>query len=149
MDALELLMTDHQRVKDLFKEVESSQTENKQRVIFETIKREIQLHAYIEENIFYPTFAKFDEFKDIVAHSLEEHKEVHQLLQQISQLKTNAGQLKDKLFELRDKVEHHVQEEEGKFFPRVRQLMKRGEREQLGRHLQTAKQEKEEQSEAA
>lgn len=142
MDALELLKSDHDRLKGLFDEARASESEKKQRAIFNSIRSELELHSMIEETVFYPTFRKYGEFNEIVERSFREHQEVKALINEIARLPQDSGQLGTRLQTLIDRVENHVREEEGEFFPMVRKLMRRPEREQLGRHLQAAKQER-------
>jgi hemerythrin superfamily protein len=60
MDALELLKTDHKKVKELFKKAEGNQNEKQQKQLFEQIKTELETHTHIEETVFYPAVAKHD-----------------------------------------------------------------------------------------
>jgi len=140
MDALELLKADHKKVKDLFEQAEELEG-GKQKVIFDQIDKELQTHAYIEETIFYPAVEKYQELKDMVRESLKEHQEVKQLLKEIEGLQPDDEEFEEKLEELMENVEHHAEEEEeGKMFPKLKQIMKAAELEQLGRELQAAKQ---------
>src|SRR4051794_25000349 len=52
-DAIDLLKEDHDRVQALFDEVKSSD-EKRHPALFERIKKELDVHAHIEETIFYP-----------------------------------------------------------------------------------------------
>jgi len=144
MDALELLKVDHQRVSDLFREAESSDSLKKKRVIFNSIQSELDLHTYIEETVFYPTFRKYPDFENLLSESYAEHAQVKELVSRIQALPAESSELSQKMSQLKQRVEHHVHQEETDLFPRIRKVMKSSEREQLGRHLQVAKQEKEE-----
>ncbi len=57
MDALELLKQDHAKVKELLETAESAQGKERT-AIFEKIKNELETHARIEENVFYPAVQK-------------------------------------------------------------------------------------------
>src|SRR4029434_3377279 len=80
MDALELLKTDHKTVKELFKKAEGSENKKRQLQLFEKIKTELETHTHIEETVFYPAVAKNEDLKDMVLESLEEHKQVKNIL---------------------------------------------------------------------
>ena len=139
MDALELLKTDHKNVKELFKKAEGSENK-KQKQLFEQIKTELETHTHIEETIFYPAVAKNAELKDMVLESLEEHKQVKTLLREMENLASDSERFEPKLKVLMENVEHHaVEEEEGKMFPKVRQLMNAAALEELGQELEAAK----------
>jgi hypothetical protein len=139
MDALELLKQDHQEVKELFKEAEGA--EGKQKIeVFAKIKKALETHTRIEEGIFYPAMEKREELKDMVLESLEEHKQVKTLLKEMDALVSDSEKFEPKLKVLQENVEHHAEEEEeGKMFPKVRQLFDKAALERLGRELQSAK----------
>ena len=138
MDALELLKQDHAKVKKLFEEAESADGKE-QKVIFTQIKTELEIHAHIEESVFYPAMDRFNELKDMVRESLEEHRQMKMLLQEMATL-SDSEAFEDKLEELIDNVEHHAEdEEEGKMFPKVCELVSAKELEKLGAQLQAAK----------
>ena len=140
MNALELLKTDHQTVKELLKKAEGTKNEKQQRQLFDQIKAELETHAHIEETIFYPAVAKNEELKDMVLESLEEHKQVKTLLREMENLSSDSEKFEPKLKVLMENVEHHaVEEEEGKMFPKVRKFMKPAALEELGQELEAAK----------
>jgi hemerythrin superfamily protein len=138
MDALELLKQDHAKVKVLFEEAESVD-QKEQRAIFNRIKTELEIHTQIEESVFYPAMQRFNDLKEMVRESLEEHNKVKTLLKEMANL-SGGEEFEDKLEELIDNVEHHAEEEEeGKMFPKVRELVSAAELEKLGSQLQAAK----------
>ena len=140
MDALELLKEDHQKVKELFEEAEGAEDEKEKRKLFDEIQTELETHARIEETIFYPAMEKREELKDMVLESIEEHKQVKTLLREIDNLKADSEKFEPKLKVLMENVEHHAEEEEeGKMFPKVRQLFSQQDLESLGQELEAAK----------
>lgn len=139
MDALELLRQDHKKVKELFEQAESADGK-KQQQIFEQIKTELETHTHIEETVFYPAMQKHEELKDLVLESIEEHKQVKTLLREMDNLASDSEKFEPKLMVLMENVEHHAEEEEeGKMFPKIRQLMDKHYLEQLGQELESAK----------
>jgi hemerythrin superfamily protein len=139
MDALSLLKEDHAKVKELFEQIEDADEIAGQRSIFEQIKNELETHAHIEETVFYPAMQKFQELKEMVREAIEEHREVKTLLDEMEAL-SDDEEFEAQLEELRDNVEHHAEEEEeGKMFPKVRELVSANELEKLGVQLETAK----------
>lgn len=138
MDALELLEQDHANVKKLFEQAEDAE-QKEQRAIFTQIKTELEIHTHIEESVFYPAMQRYDELKDMVAESLEEHNKVKTLLKEMDGM-SGGEDFEDKLEELIDNVEHHAEdEEESKMFPKVRELVSAAELDKLGAQLQAAK----------
>jgi iron-sulfur cluster repair protein YtfE (RIC family) len=138
MDALKLLKQDHQKVKGLFKETAGAENLRKKQ-LFAQIDTELEIHAHIEETVFYPAIEKHEELKDMVAEARDEHAEVKTLLQEIEQLGSDVEGFDSTLTELIDSVEHHIEEEEGEMFEKVRELFNDEALEQLGKELQMAK----------
>jgi hemerythrin superfamily protein len=140
MDALELLKQDHQKVKELFKQGQQTEDKKQQKQIFKEIKAELETHARIEETIFYPAMQEHDELKDMVLESLEEHKQLKTVLRELGKLSASSERFKPKFKVLMDDVKHHAEEEEeGKMFPKIRNLVKGDELRQLGEELEAAK----------
>jgi iron-sulfur cluster repair protein YtfE (RIC family) len=138
-DALSLLKGDHDDVKKLFKEIEA---EEDQEAIFNQIKEALEVHATIEEEIFYPAVkkARSEEVKDEVREAYEEHKQVKALLAAIAEISPDDESYAAKIKVLKEDVEHHVKEEEGEMFPDARKYL-RGKLEDLGAQMQARKDE--------
>lgn len=78
--------------------------------------------------------------KDLVRESYEEHEQVKNLLKEMEALVSDSKRFEPKLKVLQENVEHHAEEEEeGKMFPKVRQLFDKTALERLGQELQSAK----------
>jgi hemerythrin superfamily protein len=140
MDALELLEEDHEKVKELFEEAEETEDQKEKKRIFSEIQSELETHARIEETVFYPAMEKHEELKDMVLESIEEHRQIKTLLKEIDNLKSDSEKLEPKLAVLMENVEHHAEEEEeGKMFPKIRQICSQEDLEELGEELAAAK----------
>jgi len=139
MDALELLKHDHREVKDLFRKIEGAKGKQKN-AVFNQIKKALQTHTRIEESIFYPAMEKKEELKDMVLESYEEHKQIKNLLSEMDTLVADSQKFEPKLKVLKENVEHHAEEEEeGKMFPKIRELFDDQYLKQLGQELEAAK----------
>ena len=107
---------------------------------FSADKKELDTHARIEETIFYPAMEKHEELKDMVLEAIEEHKQVKTLLREMDDLVNDSEKFEPKRTVLMENVEHHAEEEEeGKMFPKVREIVDRGTLEKLGQELESAK----------
>lgn len=73
MDAFQVLKTDHQRVSTLFKDIEAA-TGPEKRGLFEQLHRELDLHANLEETIFYPALEGAQQARELTLEAYEEHK---------------------------------------------------------------------------
>jgi hemerythrin superfamily protein len=139
MDALELLKQDHQAVKGLFDQIDDAEDGKQRKKLFDQIDTQLNIHAHIEETVFYPEMQKIDELKDMVEEALEEHQEVKTLLEEIEGLDPDGDQFSASLEELMENVEHHVAEEEDEMFPKVRERCDQATLDRLGDQLESAK----------
>lgn len=139
-DAIELLKTDHRKVEDLFAKVKENEDGNNA-ATFKKIKEELDVHAHIEETIFYPHLLdKGDkELKKIVREGLEEHTQVKVLLAELAELSGDAAAFKAKITVLMENVEHHVEEEEDEMFSMVRDQIPAETLQRLGALMQGEK----------
>lgn len=110
-DPIKLLKDDHKKVKALFAEFESADGRSKRRIANEAIT-ELEVHAAIEAEIFYP--AMLEELKDefVVAEAEEEHHVVHVLIAELKQMEKTDVRFEAKFTVLAENVKHHIEEEE-------------------------------------
>lgn len=135
MDAITLLKKDHQAVEKLFKRFEATSDRAlvERRTIVDQIIEALSQHAAIEEQLFYPvTRATVDEIDDVVLESLEEHHVVKWLLDELEHMDPAEERFKAKVTVLIENVRHHVEEEEGEYFPKVRSELGRNDLADLG-----------------
>jgi len=142
MDAITLLKNDHKTVEELFKRFERAgeRAHVQKRQIVDRIIEDLSVHAAIEEQVFYPVArASVPQTEDIVLESLEEHHIVKWVLSELVDLEPTDERFDAKVTVLMENVRHHVKEEEGEFFPQVRNALSRAELAELGDALATAK----------
>jgi len=142
--ATALLKEDHQKVKKLFAQIEKlgpSQEPDKG-WIFDQIRKELTVHAQIEEEIFYPAVERADdeEADELVREAHEEHRIVKTLLEELAALRPADSRFDAKLKVLKENVLHHAEEEQDEIFPVFDQL-ERAERERVSELLQSRKRE--------
>jgi hemerythrin superfamily protein len=116
-DALALLKNDHREVENLFQSYENANAE--QNALALKICLALEVHAQIEEEIFYPAVRNAITNSDLISEAIAEHASVKQLVAQIEKALSEPGRLSSLLAELRQQVMHHVQEEENELFPEV------------------------------
>jgi hemerythrin-like domain-containing protein len=117
-DAIAMLKADHQRVKDLFAHYEATSNLDTKRTLAEHVFVELETHAQLEENVFYPAVnEETDEGPALVKESLSEHETVKHLIQELRGMAHDTDEFDAKFQELIQKVAHHVEEEEAEMFP--------------------------------
>jgi len=143
MDALSLLTTDHNRVRGLFQrfqEADENGDLDAMATLAAEMRRELDVHTQIEEEIFYPAVRDLDEdISDTVAEGVEEHHEVKVLLGELEALAVDDQAWKAKWTVVIENVEHHAEEEESELFPDVRKALDSTRLEELGRELDARK----------
>ena len=141
MDALSLLKTDHDKVKKLLTELEST-TERGVKTrseLFATIKGELTVHEIIEEEIFYPELKAHPKAEDIVLEGFEEHHVVDLLMGELEALDVTDETWGAKAMVMKENVEHHIEEEEGEMFTQARRVFDKAELEDLGARMEARK----------
>ena len=128
-DAITSLREDHRRVEKLFKQFEKLSkgdgTKQKRQVVDEII-RELSVHAAVEEQAFYPAVRQaVEEAEDVVLEGLEEHHIVKWTLNELQGMTGEEERFDAKVTVLMESVRHHVEEEEGEMFPKVREALGR------------------------
>ena len=145
MEATALLKKDHAAVKALFKKYEAAgdRAEQTKQSLFDQIQAALDVHAAIEEQIFYPAVqeGRSVEAKDMVLEALEEHKVVKTLLEEIAALTPADDVFDAKMKVLRENVEHHADEEEKEMFPEAKKQLSDEVRNELGTRMETRKEE--------
>ena len=149
MNVIDLLKSDHETVNGLFKSFESakkSDSEGEKDQIVESICRELDVHAAVEEEVFYPAVEKRAQEDEKAESSVKESYEEHALVKTlVAELKAGAargdGEFDTKVKVLKDLVQHHVKEEEGTLMPRARRLLSGEELDELGTQAESRKQE--------
>jgi iron-sulfur cluster repair protein YtfE (RIC family) len=139
-DAIALLKKDHTTVKELFAQEEDARGKKKA-AVFDQIKTALEVHATIEEEIFYPAVekARSENVKDEVREAYEEHKQIKSLLAQIASITPDDETWDAKVKVLKEDVEHHVKEEEGEMFPDARKFLHEKRLTELGSELEVRK----------
>jgi hypothetical protein len=72
-------------------------------------------------------------------HHHREVAELEGLVQQVSELDPASDQWLDKLGTLQPTLEHRIQEEEGKIWPRIRQVWDQGKLDRAGQEMEAMK----------
>lgn len=122
-DALAVLQADHENVKALFGQYEQlgERAHVSKRKLANRICLELTRHATAEEELFYPAVRDaIPECADQVDEARVEHASAKELIAQILAME-EGEQLYDATVKvLSELIAHHVSEEEGEIFPKVR-----------------------------
>jgi hemerythrin superfamily protein len=140
-DAVTLLTEDHRTVEQLFADYERGlQGPEAKRQVVDRIIRELSVHAAIEEAYLYPEVRKaLGEGGELVDEGLHEHQEVKEILAALEDMDPADAAYDQKVASLIADVRHHVQEEEGEMFPKLRTALSTEQLADIGRKLADGK----------
>ncbi|HET8575126.1 MAG TPA: hemerythrin domain-containing protein [Candidatus Paceibacterota bacterium] len=125
-NAITMLSDDHREIEELFAQYETSKNFEEKQKIAETVFLKLEIHAKLEEEIFYPTVKNATEHMEtevLVDQSKDEHAEVKNLITNLRSRTVEEERYYIKFQTLVDEVMHHVEEEEEKLFPKVQEEM--------------------------
>ncbi|QOH69424.1 hemerythrin domain-containing protein [Pseudomonas juntendi] len=125
MNAIELLIQDHQLVKKLLEEL-SSTTER-------AVKKRAELLARIKQ-------AGGKEEAKMYYEAKEEHRTVDSLvIPDLLHTETGTVEFAGRVKVMKELLEHHIEEEESELFPTARKLLGKQELEEMGRAMEAQK----------
>ena len=137
---IEMLKDDHEKVMDLFEEIEENGSEAEQaQMLFDQIQKELQVHMEGEEKFFYPALEQEEDAREQVLEAYEEHNVVKMLLKQFGKQRPGDERWMAKVKVLKEIIEHHVEEEEKEMFKMARKALEADQARAIVERLEQAK----------
>ena len=118
-NATQMIRQDHKKVEGLFKKFEQTKGAQAKRRLAENAMAELEVHAALEEEIFYPAVKKEVEDGSMVQEAIEEHQTVKQLISELKGMDEADEEFESQFSQLVENVQHHVEEEENEMLPKV------------------------------
>lgn len=113
-----ILKQDHDLHRDLIKRLEVTKGESDERVkLFRQFTLEVKAHAAAEEQALYSTVMRKPDLTSEVRHSVAEHHEIEELLNDLAATDMAHGAWLTKFNEMKERYLHHIEEEEDEHFP--------------------------------
>jgi hemerythrin superfamily protein len=138
MDALTFLKDDHDEAKALFKKLSRASGSEAAR-LWDELSSALSVHEELEETFFYPRLREAPQAEDLILEGYQEHHVMDVLISEISGLKPSDEAWEPKIKVLKENTEHHIEEEEGELFPKVRKIWDTEMRSRVGEEMQAAK----------
>jgi len=144
MNAIDLLTTDHEKVKGILNQLsESTDRALKKRAeLLEKLELEITIHTQLEEQILYPAFkeAGGKEQDEMYYEAKEEHRTVDSLvLPDLKSTDPSTPEFAGRVKVVKELLEHHIEEEETEMFPQAKKLLGNAKLEALGKEMEVMK----------
>ncbi len=112
------LKQDHDKHRELLDRILGTQGESGEReALFIELTKELKSHAAAEEQALYSTMLRKPETTDETRHSVAEHHEIDEMLNDLAATDTSSGGWMTKFKTLDDRYRHHIEEEEDEHFP--------------------------------
>jgi Hemerythrin HHE cation binding domain len=117
-DIFDVLKQDHDRHRALLAEVEATHGESDERTrLFEDLTLELKAHAAAEEQALYSTVMRKPDLTDSARHSVSEHHEIEEALNDLAATDMASGGWLTKFKSFAHRYTHHIDEEEEEHFP--------------------------------
>ncbi len=114
----EALRDDHETQRTLVSILVETHGESEgRRELFDKLRRELEAHAAAEERFFYVPLMESDVTQEQARHSVAEHKELDDYVEQLEGYDMTAPQWLITARELAERLIHHLDEEETEVFP--------------------------------
>jgi len=117
-----MLKGDHKKVKKAFKEFEKLDPQEDREsceALVEQTLAEIEVHAQLEEQIFYPAVRGAIDEQDLIDEAEVEHMTAKVLIEQLKGMDAEDEKFAATFKVLGEYINHHVQEEEGEMFKKL------------------------------
>ncbi len=118
-NAVQMLRDDHRHVKSLFKRFEATSSHAQKKRIVDAALTELEVHAEIEEALFYPAVRQRIGDQFIMDEADEEHRLAKQLVAELRDMAPGESHYDAKFIVLAENVRHHIKEEEEEMFPKI------------------------------
>ena len=123
-----MIRMDHTHVVALFHRYKADSSASRKRALIRNASLALQVHAQLEEEIFYPALSAVLGSDDVLAKSEPEHNEMRRLIGELRERTAGDGATVDAacddvFFELMRTVLHHVADEESRLLPAAERLL--------------------------
>ena len=126
------LKQDHDRHRELLDRLLETEGESEERRrLFTELTKELKSHAAAEEQALYSTMLRKPDTTDETRHSVAEHHEIDEMLNDLAATDMSSGAWLSKFKELEHRYRHHIDEEEEDHFPEFEDHLTREDEEHM------------------
>jgi hemerythrin superfamily protein len=112
------LKQDHDAHRQLFDKMADAKDEpDRLEKLFEQFRVEVTAHAAAEEETLYATMLARPDLREDAQHSVSEHKEIDDYLEELEELSFNGEEWNRVFAQLKKRYLHHIEEEEEEMVP--------------------------------
>lgn len=126
------LKQDHDAHRQLLAKLTDAQGEaDRRRKLYDQFRVEVTAHAAAEEETLYATMLARPDLREDAQHSVSEHKEIDDYLEELDGLKMDGDAWNRTFKEMKKRYLHHIDEEEEEMFPDAAKQLTDTEEKQL------------------
>lgn len=118
-----MIRMDHTHVLATFHEYEMDTSPQKKKALVESACSALEIHAQLEEEIFYPAMRELAADTAVVEKSIPEHNEMRRLIADLREMEPTDPAYDKTFLELMRDVMHHVADEETSLLPDAERLL--------------------------
>ena len=137
MNIFQALLVSHHTQRELTARLLATKAASEERQhVFDELKRELVAHETAEERCFYVPLIEHDRSVDLARHAIAEHHEMDEMVEHLEEVDPHAAEWQECCVKLCEKIEHHLSEEEQKFFPQAGEVLSEEQKLQLAQDYQ-------------
>lgn len=118
-----MIRMDHTTVMETFHQYEIASSPKTKKALVNTACLALEIHAQLEEEIFYPAMRVVATDASVVEKSVPEHNEMRRLITSLRSMEASAPAFDQTFMELMRTVMHHVADEETMLLPQAEKLL--------------------------
>jgi hemerythrin superfamily protein len=131
----DMIRFDHSHVMVTFHQYTRDKRPSVKKALAETICDALEIHATLEEEIFYPVMRPKAHDQKVMEKSEPEHDEMRRVISEIRRGDPKSPHYDDLVFELMRDVVHHVADEETVLLPEAEQMLGKDRLSELGAQM--------------
>jgi hemerythrin superfamily protein len=119
----DMIRFDHSHVLVTFHQYKTGKSTRVKKALAETICSALEIHAVLEEEIFYPLIRELNGNEPVIKKSKPEHDEMRTLIGELRLTDPSEVRHEELMLELMRKVIHHVADEETTLLPEAERMV--------------------------
>jgi hemerythrin superfamily protein len=131
----DMIRFDHSHVMVTFHQYTRDKRPSVKKALAETICDALEIHATLEEEIFYPAMRLRATDQKVMEKSEPEHMEMRRVIDELRRTDPQDSRHDDLVFELMRDVVHHVADEETVLLPEAEQVLSKDRLAELGTEM--------------
>ena len=140
MSIYEAIKADHENHRALLNKIADTEgASDERKAAWDEFFHDVKSHAAAEEETFYSKLMSKTWGQDAARHSVEEHAEMDDLLEELNEMDMSSSGWLNKFNQLKHDYEHHMDEEEDEVFGRAMEVIAEDEIEGYGKAFKDRK----------